>query len=124
MKKILQGLGVSPGKVQAKIRHVQSFKEYTSFQEGEILVTKITDPTMVPMMNKAGGIICDIGGLTSHPSIVSRELGIPCIVSAKDKHGTPATTVLKEKILVEMDGTTGEVFLLDEKKKNEKKTMD
>ena len=115
MKQVVKGLGVSQGKVQGKVKIVNSFKEYASFQEGEILVTKITDPTMVPMMNKAGGIICDIGGLTSHPSIVSRELGIPCIVSAKDKKGTPATIVLKDGMEVEMNGMSGEIFLLKTK---------
>lgn len=64
----------------------------------------MTDPTMVPMMMKAAGIICEIGGMTSHPSIVSRELGIPCIVAVAD-----AMQLLKDGETISMDGETGEI---------------
>jgi len=80
LKKILKGLGVSSGIVQGKVRIVQGAKDEPLFLEGEILVTKLTDPTMVMMMNNAAAIICDIGGMTSHPSILSRELGMTFLV--------------------------------------------
>ncbi|MBV9349564.1 MAG: hypothetical protein JO026_02335 [Patescibacteria group bacterium] len=104
--KILQGLGVSAGVATGSIRQVKGAEDGARFKEGEILVTKITDPTMVIMMNKAAGIVCDIGGMTSHPSIISRELGIPCIVNAKE-----ATIKLKDGQTVSINGTTGEIFL-------------
>lgn len=107
MKPFLKGLGVSAGKARSKIRIVKAGKNDDSFQEGEILVTEITDPTMVLMMNQASGIVCDIGGMTSHPSILSRELGIPCVVNTKE-----ATKKLKTGQEVEIDGTTGEIFLV------------
>ena len=110
MKKILQGLGVSKGKATGTVRIIKKGQDYSHFQPGEILVTRLTDPTMVPIMGKAVGIICEIGGMTSHPSIVSRELGIPCIV-AVDK----ATEILNEGDLVEMCGETGEIALLENK---------
>lgn len=106
MKKILQGLGVSPGQARGKVRVIHGVQHEEKFQSGEILVAKITDPTMVMMMNQAGAIICDIGGMTSHPSIIARELGIPCVVNAKI-----ATMTLKDGQEVIINGTTGEIFL-------------
>lgn len=108
MQLILKGLGVSRGMAQGKVRLVKDDGDEERFQQGEVLVTAITDPTMVMMMNKASAIVCDIGGMTSHPSIVSRELGIPCVVATKN-----ATTTLKEGQEVIVDGATGEVFSVD-----------
>ncbi|MBU0597786.1 hypothetical protein KKF61_02185 [Patescibacteria group bacterium] len=107
MKPLLKGLGVSPGQVQGKVRIIKSGKKNPQFNSGNILVTHITDPSMVPLMARAGAIVCDIGGMTSHPSIVSRELGIPCIVNTKK-----ATQVLKNGMQVSVDGTKGMVKML------------
>ncbi len=110
---VAKGLGVSKGTVQGKVKLIYTFEDHASFEEGNILVTHITDPTMVPLMNKAAGIICNIGGMTSHPSIVSRELGIPCIVSAKNiENNIPITEILKNGQEVQMDGETGKIFLI------------
>lgn len=106
MKLLLKGLGVSPGSAKGKARVVAGARDEENFLEGEVLVTRITDPTMVLMMNRACAIVCDIGGMTSHPSIISRELGIPCVVNAKK-----ATSTLKNGQEVVVDGTTGEVCL-------------
>ncbi|MBI5035750.1 hypothetical protein HZC09_00250 [Candidatus Micrarchaeota archaeon] len=103
----LRGLGTSPGKAKGKVRIVSGPKDEALFGEGEVLVAKITDPTMVMMMNRACAIVCDIGGMTSHPSILSRELGIPCVVATKD-----ATTKLKDGQEVEVDGSDGTVRLV------------
>jgi pyruvate,water dikinase len=116
MKKLLKGLGVSKGKVQGKVKIIKNFDDHFKFQEGDILVTKITDPTMVVLMGKAKGIICDIGGLTSHPSILSREMGIPCIVSAScEKTKKKATEILKDGMIISMCGESGEIHLIEEK---------
>lgn len=106
MKKLLSGLGTSPGQATGKVRVVSGAEDEDRFLEGEILVTRITDPTMVLMMNRAAAIVCDIGGMTSHPSILSREMGIPCVVATKT-----ATSKLKDGQEVLVDGKTGEVFL-------------
>lgn len=106
MKKILSGLGTSPGIAKGKVRIVKGAEDEDRFLDGEILVTRITDPTMVLMMNRAAAIVCDIGGMTSHPSILSREMGIPCVVACKN-----ATTKLKDGQAVVVDGKTGDVFL-------------
>lgn len=105
MKKILKGIGSSPGKAKGKVKIVKSLKDSSKFKEGDILVCYITDPTMVVMMAKASAIICDIGGMTSHPSIVSREMGIPCVVATKN-----ATKILKNNQLVLVDGKKGEIY--------------
>lgn len=74
---ILRGLAVSSGVAEGVVKIVRGMEDSTHFKEGDVLVTKITDPTMVIMMNDACAVVCDIGGITSHPSILSRELGIP-----------------------------------------------
>lgn len=99
-KYLIKGMGTSPGIVKGKVRLIKNGKE--KFDENDILVTRITSPLMIHIMNKASGIICEIGGMTSHPSIVSRELGIPCVVSVNN-----VTKVLKDGDIIEMDGTKG-----------------
>ncbi len=110
MKKILTGVTASNGKAEGTARVVTSEADFEAFQEGEILVTRITDPTMVMIMNKSAAIVCDIGGVGSHPAIISRELGIPCIVNAKT-----ATTEIKNgmKITVDATETEGVVYGMD-----------
>lgn len=105
--KILQGIGASPGLVTGEVKLVLGLADKKDFNDGNILVTKITDPTMVTMMAKAGAIVCDIGGITSHPAIVSRELGLPCVVNTKE-----ATKKLQNGMEVQVNGNTGEIFLL------------
>ena len=80
--------------------------EIKQFKKGEILVTEITDPTMVILMAKANAIICNIGGITSHPAIVSREMGIPCVVNTKN-----ATKILENGMIIIVDGSKGEIYL-------------
>lgn len=102
---LLKGIPASSGIAEGMVRLVHGSEDKHLFQEGDILVTRITDPTMVGMMIKAGAIICDIGGITSHPSIVSREMGIPCVVNTGN-----ATTTLKDGMRVRVDGTKGEIY--------------
>lgn len=108
MKKILTGVAASAGKAEGIARVVANDSDLESFQEGEIFVTRITGPTMTIAMNRAAAIICDIGGIGSHPAIISRELGIPCIVNTKT-----ATTTIKtgDKLLV--DANEGVVYGMD-----------
>lgn len=75
-----------------------------NFQEGEVLVTTMTQPNMVPLMEKASAIITDEGGLTSHAAIISREFKTPCIVGTE-----VATKVFKDGDLVEVDAEKGVV---------------
>ena len=102
---ILKGTGASAGVAHGKVQIVAGIKDAATFEEGSILVTRITDPSMVMMMAKSAAIVCDIGGLTSHPSIVSREMGIPCVVNTKT-----ATSTLKYGQEIIVDGTKGEIY--------------
>lgn len=102
---LLSGKGTSQGVATGAVKIVRSVQDTPDFKEGNILVTKITDPTMVIMMNKAAAIVCDIGSITSHPSIISRELGIPCVVSTER-----GTQVLIDGMNVLVDGTRGEIY--------------
>ena len=113
MEKILHGLGVSFGTAKGKVRVITSMAEAHDFQKGDILVTVMTDPSMTHIMSRAGGIICDIGGLTSHASILAREMGIPCVVNTKQ-----GTKVLKNGMDVHLNGGTGEVHSVTSEKKD------
>ncbi len=104
---ILEGIAASAGTVEGVVKVVNSVKDTPTFQKGYILVAEMTEPSMVIMMNKAAAIVTDKGGLTSHPAIVSRELGIPCVVATKE-----ATKILKDGMKVLVDGTKGEIYLL------------
>lgn len=108
-KLILKGRGASPGIVRGKVRVISPDDPYAPFGEGEILVTKITNPSMIFIMSKAAAIVSDIGGITSHPAIISRELGIPCVAATYK-----ATRILKDGDTVEVDGKGGTVYLLGE----------
>jgi pyruvate,water dikinase len=105
MKQILKGIIASKGKVEGEVFVVSSNDDLKLFKPGSILVTKITTPLFVPAMARSIGVITDIGGLTSHPAIISRELGIPCLVGAVN-----ATQILKTGQKIILDALTGEVY--------------
>ena len=67
------------------MRLVAELADATSLQDGEILVTHMTAPDWVPLMRRAAGIVTDSGGMTCHAAIVSRELGIPCVVGTRER---------------------------------------
>lgn len=73
-------------------------------EDGQILVSVATDPSLEPAMSRAAGIVTDMGGITCHAAIVSRELGIPCVVGTRF-----ASKVLKDGDLVEVDASFGVV---------------
>ncbi len=116
-KVIVKGLPASPGLVSGKTHVILDPSHIDEFKEGEILVTEMTAPDWVPAMKKAKAIVTDSGGMTCHASIVSRELGIPCIVGTKSR-GEAATTTVPNGIDVTVDATHGVVYegILEEKK--------
>ncbi len=103
---ILSGVGASPGIGSGKVKIVRSIKDLEKIEKGDVLVTKMTNPDMVVTMQKTSAIITDEGGLTAHAAIVSREMGIPSIVGTEN-----ATKILKENMVVSVDGYTGKVYL-------------
>ncbi|WP_226481390.1 phosphoenolpyruvate synthase [Natrinema amylolyticum] len=102
---IVDGLGSSPGTVSGPAKIVTKLDDLAKVSEGDIIVTEMTMPDMVPAMKRASGIITDEGGMTSHAAIVSRELGVPAIVGT-----TNATTVLEDGQVVTLDGDKGSVL--------------
>jgi pyruvate,water dikinase len=104
-KILIQGQGASPGIAGGRVTLVTSMKDVGKVQTGDIMVTKMTNPDMVPAMRKVAGIVTDEGGMTCHAAIVSRELGTPAVVGTKK-----ATSVLKEGQQVTIDGEKGLVY--------------
>jgi pyruvate,water dikinase len=106
-KVLVEGIAVGSKIGSGKVRVLHNAKQISSFKKGEVLVTEITDPDWEPIMKIASAIITDKGGRTSHAAIVSRELGIPCIVGADN-----ATKVLKngKEVTVDASGKVGNVY--------------
>jgi len=102
---LFSGLAASPGVASGVVKIIHSLTELNKIVKGNVLVTKMTNPDMVMAMAKSVAIITDEGGLTSHASIVSREMGIPAVVGTHD-----ATTKLKDGQIVTVDGFTGRIF--------------
>jgi len=102
---LARGLAASPGIASGPVIVIRDMNEIARVTEGDIMVTGMTNPDMVPAMRKAAAVVTDEGGRTCHAAIVSRELGIPCIVGSKD-----GTAKLKEGTVVTVDATRGVVF--------------
>ena len=102
---LVRGLGASPGIATGMVKIVLDIDELDKIEDGDVMVTTMTTPDMVPAMRRASGIVTDEGGVTCHASIISRELGIPCVVGTGD-----ATKTLKENTGVTLDGKKGLVF--------------
>lgn len=119
-KVIVKGLPASPGNVAGRVHVILDPSRIDEFKDGEILVTEMTAPDWVPAMKKAKAIVTDSGGMTCHASIVSRELGIPCIVGTKSR-GEAATTTIPDGIDVTVDATHGVVYegVIEEPKKEQ-----
>ena len=101
-KPILTGIAIGSKIGIGKIREIVDVSKISQFQKGEVLVTKMTDPDWVPIMRLASAIVTDEGGKTAHAAIVSRELGVPCIVGSGN-----ATKILKTGKVVTVDCTQG-----------------
>ena len=102
---LLKGLGASPGSAVGKVNLIPTAEDISKMEDRAVLVTDMTTPDFVPAMKKAVAIVTNTGGMTSHAAIVSRELGIPCIVGSRN-----ATELLKGGQIVTVDGTHGMVY--------------
>jgi len=108
-KILVQGLPASPGLAVGKVHIIPTVDKINEFKKGEILVTEMTAPDWVPAMRKAAAIVTNSGGMTCHAAIVSRELGIPCIVGTASR-GSPATEALPDGAMVTVDAKLGVVY--------------
>jgi pyruvate,water dikinase len=102
---LLEGSAASPGVEAGPVKIVMDPSEIGKVLKGDILVAEMTTPDFVPAMKRAAAIITDRGGRTAHAAIVSRELGIPCVVGTGS-----ATKTLRNEQVVTVDGARGRVY--------------
>lgn len=104
-KSILTGVAASPGIAAGPVKIIKSAQGINHVLTGEVLVTSMTTPDFVPVMKKVAAIVTDKGGQTSHAAIVSRELGVPCVVGTKK-----ATIFLKNGQIITVNGSQGLIY--------------
>ena len=99
---LLRGLGGAPGSASGAARVLTSLADAAELGDGDVLVTHMTSPDWLPLLRRAAGVVTDSGGMTCHAAIVSRELGIPCVVGTGE-----ATSKLRDGEIVTVDATRG-----------------
>ena len=102
---LLTGDSASPGIASGPVRIVHAASEIDRVEEGDILVAEMTTPDFVPAMRRAVAIVAERGGRTAHAAIVSRELGIPCVVGVEG-----AMTDLADRQVITVDGSRGKIY--------------
>ncbi|MGE5661276.1 MAG: phosphoenolpyruvate synthase [Ignavibacteriales bacterium] len=102
---LLKGIGASPGFASGRVKLILGKDEIREVQSGDIIVTTMTSPDLVPTMSKSAAIITDLGGRTCHAAIVSREMGIPAIVGTQE-----ASKILKDGQKVTVDAYNGIIY--------------
>lgn len=105
--KSFKGTPAAKGKFEGRVKIVVTKKDFAKMKKGDVLVADMTRPDFLPIMRLAGAIITDEGGLTCHAAVISREMGIPCVVGTK-----VSTQVLKDGDIVEVDANLGAVRIL------------
>ena len=104
----LTGTAASKGTYEGRARIAVGAYRFDQIKPGDVLVTSTHSEAFNGVAGQVGAIVTDTGGILSHLSIVSRELGIPCVVACKN-----ATAVIPEGAMIRVDGGTGEVTILD-----------
>ena len=102
---LLTGSPASPGNAVGQVRVVLDVGRLGIVKDGDVLVTEMTTPDYVPAMKRAAAIVTDQGGRTAHAAIISRELGIPCVVGTET-----ATRDLASGQTVTVDGAAGAIY--------------
>lgn len=105
--KILAGDCASPGRARGEAKVINVIADMSKMNPGDILISIATTPDLVPAIKKAAAIVTDVGGITCHAAIISRELGIPCVVGTKI-----ATKIIKDGMIIDVDATHGKVDLI------------
>ena len=106
---VLRGIGGSAGQYQGRARLGMDLPAAMALEPGEILVAPLTDAAWTPLFLVAGAVVVDVGALNSHAVVVSRELGIPCVLSLED-----ATARLRGGMELAVDGTAGTVTVISD----------
>lgn len=115
---VIKGSPACQGNVIGTVRIVKDKSEFAKIKQGDILVTQMTTPDFVPLLNKIIGIITDEGGVTCHAAIISREYGLPCVVGTGN-----ATKVIQDGDQVELNAYTGVIKIYEHQIKNEKDNL-
>ena len=102
---LVRGLAASTGAASGRVRVLVSPKDGNQLEPGEVLVAQMTNPDWVPTIRRAAAVVTDGGGMTCHAAIVTRELGVPCVVGTHN-----ATSTLHDGELVTVDGAEGAVY--------------
>ena len=105
---VLAGVPGCPGRATGRARVVLHPSDPAGLQPGEVLVAATTDPSWTPLFVGAAAVVVDVGTALSHAVIVSRELGIPCVVSVNG-----ATATIPDGAVVTVDGSTGTVTVIE-----------
>lgn len=109
MELLLSGIPASPGIASGRARVMDRPAQGQVLDPGDILVTVVTDPmSFVDIIENAAALVTDLGGITSHPAILARELGIPCVVGTRN-----ATETIPDGITVVVDGSAGTIHRAD-----------
>jgi pyruvate,water dikinase len=103
----LRGLGVSPGVARGRARVLATLGELADVGHGEVLVCEATSPAWTPVFDRIAGCVCDQGGMLTHAAIIAREYGVPAVCGVAG-----ASATIRTGDLVEVDGTAGEVRVL------------
>jgi pyruvate,water dikinase len=101
---VLSGVGGSAGRYTGRARVLRSLEDAAALEPGEVMVAPLTDAAWTPLFLVAGAVVVDMGALNSHAVVVSREVGLPCVLSVTD-----ATSLLTDGMQVTVDGTAGTV---------------
>ncbi len=104
---VLTGVGGSAGTCTGRARVIKDLADAVALEPGEIMVAPLTDAAWTPLFLVAGAVVVDMGALNSHAVVVSREVGLPCVLSVTD-----ATSVLTDGMLLTVDGTAGTVTVV------------
>jgi phosphohistidine swiveling domain-containing protein len=104
---VIRGMAASRGAVTARARVLAHVSDADRLMPGEILVCAMTSPPWTPLFAIAGGVVTDSGGILSHPAIVAREYGIPCVVATK-----VSTQLIHDGAMITVDGDRGTVQIM------------
>lgn len=107
--RILKGIGGSRGVARGPVKLIYNMRELDKIRNGDVLVSQMTNPDMILVMKKCAAIVTDSGGLVCHAATIAREVGIPCVVGTGS-----ATKLLKDGMIVEVDGTKGTVSIMSD----------
>jgi rifampicin phosphotransferase len=105
-KDALPGIAVSAGIIEGRARVVSCFEE-ADLEDGDILVTKFTDPGWTPLFVSIKGLVTEVGGLITHGAVIAREYGLPAVVSVED-----ATKLIKDGQMIRVNGTEGYIEIV------------